>query len=200
MAAALPGMTLQPLYSSFRDILIYYLWSCVHIEPDAPSSFIERNIVEANDSSMVERCDVDVQEVGSTEEAASIMVQRCDVDVQEHMEHVITRDKVMEIEWDLEGGGGRGDGDDDGGAGPRPALPSHVQHRIRHDHQYRHLPVQHCLCHLQHRLPRPDHLRHVQHHLRHVQDEAEMADDEDEVEEDEEIVEDEMEEDERWER
>ena len=66
----------------------------------------------------------------------------------QHMEHVITRDEVMEIERDLEGGGGRGDGDDDGGAGPRPALP-HVQHRIRH--------VQHRIRHVQHRL------RHVQH-------------------------------------
>ena len=42
----------------------------------------------------------------------------------QHMEHVITRDEVMEIEWDLEGSGGRGDGDYDGGAGPRLALPS----------------------------------------------------------------------------
>ena len=70
----------------------------------------------------------------------------------QHMEHVITRDEVMEIERDLEGGGGRGDGDDDGGAGPRTeaqhCLP-HVQHRIRH--------VQHRIRHVQHRL------RHVQH-------------------------------------
>ena len=76
------------------------------------------------------------------------------------MEHVITRDEVMEIKRDLEGGGGRGDGDYDGGAGPHPALPS-----PRPPASLSPRPV----------LPSPRAAspRHVQHHHRHVQDKAE---------------------------
>ncbi|KAL5499796.1 hypothetical protein EMCRGX_G011256 [Ephydatia muelleri] len=47
--------------------------TCVYIESDAPSSsstHVERTIVEADNSSKVQRSDDGVQEVGSAEEAA----------------------------------------------------------------------------------------------------------------------------------